>query len=297
MVNVTGLVLVQPGASLTIGAGVTVLFTTAAASIEVRGSVSVAGTAASPVVLDGGGVASTAVFVSVRSSGATSSVAFARVSNFAGAALRNVALVSWSNFSGSVQAAAVDDGVSAAFSNCSFTGNSASGSAATAAVATGVSAGGGLATVSLIDCVFADQPRALNLASWHTVVVLLRIRIVRHWASDYAALVAVHAGSSAAFVVAADNAGLGMAFTMGGGAKVMVGCGTCGMYTVSDSSFTRNGGGGAACDGCTFLRVDASRNGGPGLARRCYPAGKGQAGSGPYCAAARRQNTAARRPG
>ena len=220
-------------------------------------------------MLDGGGVASTAVFVSQLAAGgaAASSVAFARISNFKGAALRNVANVTSSNFTANQQAATVGRGFSSAFSGCAFTGNTAPGAENLAAVASDDFNAGNVRAppfsfMSLTDCLFADQPRALMASQ----AQLLRVRILRHSATDFAAKAAFVYGAASAVsgVVAADNAGVGLVMRL---ADAWSGenCMRADIVnTIQDSTFSGNGHGGVACSHCALLRVVATGNSGFG---------------------------------
>ena len=256
-VTVSSGLLIAASGSLTVAAGVTVLFTTASATIEVQGSIALAGTSAAPVVLKGQGAASTAVFVTVLTSGATSSAQNVEASGFVGPALRNVASVSSSTFTGNAQAAQVDVGFSSAFSSCSFTGNTLGGAAATSAV---VSRG----TLALTDCTFSAQPRAFD-AWFH--VTLLRVQVSSHTAVDFAARLAKYnwwdEGSfdRISFLTFSDNAGVGLDVDI-----------STLLMSLSDSTFVRNGGSGVRFRNdqvrgttSTFVRVVAEANGGHGI--------------------------------
>ena len=223
----------ESGGTLVIDAGVTVLFTAASSSISVYGNVVVNGTAAAPVVLNGLGIASTAIFVQAPASG---SVLFASVTNFTGVALRNIRLASHSNFSYNGQAVRADSEFgTVVVSFCRFTrqlGNVGDGYA--------VSGAQYYSCLYVFDSYFADQPLAVSLACG-----LQRTTIERHTSPGVTAAVhlvpqnydfSVAGWQDVAIVtgvVVMDNAGLGLSNSYG---------------DIVDSTFLRNRGGGVSCE-------------------------------------------------
>ena len=141
------------------------LFSTALSLIQVLGTLLVNGSAAQPVVLDGLGVAASAVYRGVPGNGASgsASVSFAIVRNFAGAALVNVQTVASSNFSLNAQAVLVESAMyTTIVASSRFTQNGLGTDLFAVDCPSNF-----YANIQLADCFFADQPRAFRLSLIH----------------------------------------------------------------------------------------------------------------------------------